>query len=313
MLFRKLCGKFRYYSTRLRGKHVRVLLDTNIIRKHIYGDPDGLDLGLIEDRLSVLRVSLADAAMVELAADLLLEKSVAFDAWQKAVAAFNKILDPELPIFPGGSELADLAGLRVGPKVFTEDSKLYYQASWNLLFQARSEADLERGISYRDSEGEKELRFDKQRLLDVIDGQRAGWIGNIQRLSGLLTTLSVGRNQVKGLINMGLRPIEDEPQDFDLKLDAVGQAWATFLAMSLPSPSAYNPSGAKRQGDVFDFSLLFALALPDVVIVTADSKFVNRSRETKSPQTTRLLGIEEFNRGLGNGSLFALVDSNVPD
>lgn len=310
MLFRKLCGRFRFCFMRLKGKSVRVLLDTNVVRKHIHGDPDQMDLGLIRSRLSVLRVSLADAAMVELAADLLLEESVGFNPWQRAVAEFNEILDKELPIFPGGSELADLAELRVGPTVFTEDSKLYYQASWRLMGQAQSASDLETGIIYRDSEGDKQLRFDKGRLSEIIEGQRAGWIGNIQRLSGLLAALSVSKRQVRSLINMGLQPIGGDSPDFASKMDAVGQAWATFLAASLPSPSAYNPQGARRQGDVFDFSLLFALALPDLVIVTADSKFVNRSRDTKAPQTARLLTTVEFNNKLEDGSIFDLVSSN---
>ena len=176
--------------------------------------------------------------------------------------------------------------------------------------QAQSASDLETGIIYRDSEGDKQLRFDKGRLSEIIEGQRAGWIGNIQRLSGLLAALSVSKRQVRSLINMGLQPIGGDSPDFASKMDAVGQAWATFLAASLPSPSAYNPQGARRQGDVFDFSLLFALALPDLVIVTADSKFVNRSRDTKAPQTARLLTTVEFNNKLEDGSIFDLVGSN---
>jgi hypothetical protein len=310
MLFRKLCGRFKFCFMQLKGKSVRVLLDTNVVRKHIYGDPDKLNLGLVKSRLAVLKISLADAAMVELAADLLVDRTVSFDEWRNAVDAFDQIIDQELPIFPGGCELADLANLRVGPRAFTEDSRLYYQCSWRLMAQAQGEKDLEKGISYRDSHGEKVLRFDKAHLNSVIKDQRDGWIGNIQRLSGILTALSVGKNQVRSLINMGLNPMDGESADFGQKLDAVGKTWATFLAMALPGPSPYNPAGEGRKGDVFDFSLLFALSLPDLVIVTADGRFVRSARQTGSQQAKRLLEIDEFNHMLENGELFNLVSSN---
>lgn len=289
---------------------IRVLLDTCAIRSHIHQGPFLLPVDAVRARLESMKVSIADSAMAEL-----LEQRVAnrVPDWDRRVGEIDSILDTDQPIFPGGNELARLAGTQLGEEPDRADRLRYYREGWQLLRDARDIAELQRPRTYKTADGRAmQIRLDLDTLHRVMDDERNGWIAFIERMKDLIgAETNMTREQILAIMHNGLRPTAPtDPADIASKLDGVVQVLASFIYLGLNGATPYNPRREKRRGDVFDWTLLFALPLP-AIVCTADKKFVNRFRSLNSRQASQLVTMEEFSRHTEDDTLQGLLPWHV--
>ena len=270
---------------------IRVLLDTCTVRHFIYEDPGHLDLCRIRKSKSKLLISIGYPASLEIADYITNHESFPFVRWGTKGPELDSILDPEFPIFPGGIHLTSLLGNEDVPKL-THDDKLVYRKSWQLMRSASSRCDLAKGITYSDSKGEATIPFDGAMIRKEIEDERRWFIDSFPKFEKHAKQVGTTVEHIADLI-----------AGFEPKVFA--QAYAILLVMK---QKGYDPTSIKRQGDVFDISLLLALELP-AIAVTHDEKFVNRARQTKAPEARLLMTVDEFHDKLDKGELEDLVSS----
>lgn len=287
---------------------VRVVLDTCVIRAHAHHSGSQLDLASVEARKGELRVSIADPAYAELLFALF-EERLAWADWHASVGTLDKVLDADLPVLPGGIELAAMAGLRSPPRLFA-DTRRYQQAIWHLLTAAASLSDLERGTEFSDSAGERfRVRFDAAAAKAAANEARVGWIDHIRLVQALLQGQGVTQDALIALIALGLDSRGEHVSQGgspSQQLNAMTAALGRFAFLSVGGRTPYNPESPGRRGDVFDFSLLLALALP-AVVVTLDERFKKHLDLSGCTHAKRLLLVDEFNARVKDGGLAELV------
>lgn len=287
----------------------RVLLDTCAVRNHLHRSNPAIDLYALRPRLWKYRISIADPTMAELISQLL-EGRLPISDWIARIGDLDAILDRHWPIFPGGHELAELSGATPPHGIDLRDSQLYYQASWRLMRNATSTADLTNGLIFKNAVGKAHrIRADAHHVATTMQAERDSWINYINRMQGLLTGLPTGRQNFQAIValmrsDLGARP--DDPPDLADKLDAITRMIATLVDMSLHPKTPYNPASVGRRGDAFDSCHLFAIPLP-AIICTADRPFVNRLRATQAPQSNQVLTVEEFNTHVTNDTLESIL------
>lgn len=285
---------------------MRLIFDTSVVRNYIHQTKPYPDLNLLKNYQPKIAVSIADPSFAELLIALL-EKRIDFEKWKLRIYEFDSAIDPYMPISPGGHDFALLAGVIEEPPRFKDDSKLYYQAAWKFLKTARSLEDFKKGLVYKNSSGFKEIKADES-LFKKIDEDRDYWIKFFQDFNKFSKETGFSKNQIKYLSNLGLPIKEGYSLQAKEKLDPLYQSLLQFIEMAIKENSPYNPESPKRRGDIFDFSLLFILALPLTIICSGDIKFVNRIRQIKSEWIKRLINIEELNRYLQNKSFHKIVE-----
>src|SRR4051812_28905446 len=111
---------------------VRLALDTCAVRSHVHQDTVRPDLESLARQRGQVLVSISDVAAAELLVALL-EGRIPWDAWKERVRQLDSILDPDLPILPGGRQLAEMAGLSAGDVAAIDDAKEHGRAYWRLL------------------------------------------------------------------------------------------------------------------------------------------------------------------------------------
>jgi hypothetical protein len=119
----------------------RIVLDTCILRE---GTLDPVALNRVAGDHPV---SLADNAVIELVYWMRDSKARrrAFPDWPKIANLWGEVLDADMPVAPGGHELAALAGLRdFEPGFSPEGMRAYSREVWTYLAGATSVADLDR-------------------------------------------------------------------------------------------------------------------------------------------------------------------------
>lgn len=285
---------------------IRVLLDTCAIRSHIHQHPWLLPISELRARLDVIKVSIADSAMAELFEQRVQNR---IPNWNERIGEIDSILDPEQPVFPGGSELAVLSGTQLGEEPNREDRTQYYRTGWQLLRDAGDLSELQRPHTFKTSDGRTmRITLDPGRLQNVMADERDAWVAFIERMENILgPDTSPTRKQILDIAQTGLRSQQPtDPPDIADKLDGVVQVLASFIHMRTTGSTPYNPRAEHRRGDVFDWSLLFALPLP-AIICTADTTFVNRFRALNSHQASQVVNMEEFSDRVANDSLLELL------
>ncbi len=278
----------------MRPKADRILLDTDVVRKVIFGDPDALDLDALAEVRGDRLVSIADGALAELAAALLKDR-IPFSKWVTQVTRFDVVLDPAAPIFPGGFELATLAGLRPAPPTFDPASALaYYRASWQMLRRARTKEDLERPGEYIDPGGRRvPLQLDSKHVAVLLDAAGAKWSAWVNDAGQQLRELrrngdELDMEDLRELIRgfLGLDGMTGSALD---KLDLAIRA----IAVRTLQAGAAEPYNSKRRNDAIDFDLLFAAALPGL-ICTHDGRLVTLAQDTGSADASRVIHASEL-------------------
>jgi hypothetical protein len=268
----------------------RILLDTVTVRKVLYADPDALDL----EKLALVRgerlVSISDGSLAELAAALL-QGRLSVDIWAARIAQFDAVLDQVAPVYPGGVELATLAGLRAASPTFDPSSALgYYRATWAMLRAVRSKEDLERPGAYVDAGGRRfQLRLDSKHAEEVLREAGSKWTDWVNAAGQQLRELrgagdQLDAEELRELIRRFLMLDGMEAAALD-KLDLAIRVIALRTLQAGEAHAAYKPS---RSNDAIDFDLLFAVALP-ALVCTSDGRLVRLAQDTGSADANRVM------------------------
>ncbi len=280
---------------------VRLALDTCAVRAHIHQDLERPDLKLIGENRDLVLVSISEVAVAELLIALL-ENRITWGDWTQRIHELNSVLDPEMPILPGGPMLAAMAGLFTESEFNIDDGKSHGQAMWRLLVSATSPDDLKRGIKYQDSQGTHLIKADLALAKNVVSEERDRWIKFIDKMKCLAKDAGWSPEKVKAIVLVELQPKSGEAPDFAVKLDLLGHFLADRISHAAQSDSSYDPTSKKRKNDGIDISLLYLFALP-AIICTVDKWFIGRVQEAESPQSSQIITITELNAHLRNGTL----------
>lgn len=276
---------------------IHAVLDTSAIRDQIHFRGDKLDFEKASKAVvrGVLRVSLADSAFCELVIDLL-ERRVHWYEWMPARRQFQRILDRKLPVLPGGRELYEMTGAG-GQPVLPEATIAFQRRAWKLLGTSENVAKFERALRARKKSGRESRDAMFARVLQVADSARANWIGALAKIRERLAVAAgplPKQEELAGYILLDLA----EPQHgivTSAALEPMARALGRFAVMSAQGRTPYNPESSKRRGDVFDFSMLLALALPDTRIITRDDKLRAHLELAGFHEKDRLLSVSELN------------------
>jgi len=264
----------------------RILLDAGAVRAVLYADTDALDLEALALLHGERPVSIADGALAELALALL-EGQLSLEAWAAGIARFDTVLDPTAPVFPGGLELATLAGLHSPPPAFDAAAAFeYYRQSWALLRRARTKEDLERPSAYVDASGRRwQLRLDSTHVRGLVAEAGMKWRDWIDDIGRQMRDL---RREGDRLGAEDLRELIRSVMSRDMTagaLDKLDLAIRVIAERTLQAASGYAP---QTHNDSLDFDLLFAVALP-ATICTTDARLVRLVRRTGAADADRVL------------------------
>jgi hypothetical protein len=287
----------------------RILLDDCVVRHLAHRDAIAIDLGLLAPRLWKYRISIADPAFAELV-DQRLESRLSDAVWASARQDLDRMLDPRWPIFPGGNELSAIVGFQKDLTIDRWDCQRCQQLVWQLLRDSGSSADLRAGFVALDSNGkQRTVRVDEQDLRSRLARDRRDWASEIEDMRSKRDQGEVDFGSLEKTKEYLIRELgreSEDPPDLTSKLDSVITLKARFAWMAMNNKTPYNPRAQGRRGDVFDWSLLFALPLP-CVIVTADASFCNALRETGSPQACQVINVDELNEHSRNDTLESVI------
>jgi hypothetical protein len=290
----------------------RILLDTCAVRNFLHKNGPKLDHSALILRAWKYRISIADGAISELIEQLTCSR-LGFGDWQRKIHELDSLLDPKWPIFVGGRELSAIAGFQTDLNINHRESQIYHQSFWKLLRDSSSLKVLLDGICYRDATGKLvKLKPDAAHIKHTLDKDRKTWVDFIDDMRAAKITGGTTLGTLQGItkfLRSDFGAASTDPLNLDRRLDAVIRLLAQFAHMALnqPSQSQYNPSATNRRGDLFDWSLLFALPLP-ALIVTSDKRFVNRLKATNADDARQVLLIEDFNEHARNDTLESLLD-----
>lgn len=286
---------------------IRILLDTCAVRNFLHPIGSKLDSSMIIPRLWKYRISIADGALAELV-ESLINSSIPFVDWQAKIHDLDCLLDPKWPIFVGGNKLSAIAGFQTDLSINLSNHQIYFQTIWKLLRDSQSLGQILAGIKYTDACGnKKKILIDPVHIKNILDGERRTWIDFIaemqrQQREGKadFSTLS----QIIAYLKSDFGSAPTDAPDLATRLNTVISLQAHFIHLAINT--SFNPSTTKRRGDLFDWSLLFALPLP-TVIVTSDKPFINRLKGTKAADAFQVISVEEFNDHARNDTLESLI------
>ncbi len=259
----------------------RVVLDAVTVRKIVLAEDEALDLAALDRLRGAHPISLAASALAELGFPLA-ESRVPPRSWARRLDRLDRVVDPDLPVVPGGWELAALCGVR--PMVGFDEPAMRrcYRAAWEHLKVASSPADLERPCVYELGDGRRrrwEFELDRTQVRPGLDEPGDRWrawsraIGaTLRKLAGSGSGLSVA--DLSELASAFLRM--DLTQDAVCKLDLFVRIIAKRAYDAARKRESY---AAQQREDALELNLLFGLSLP-MVVCTYDA--VVRSIATRS-------------------------------
>lgn len=312
----------------LHEKNVRIVLDTNTIRNLIQGaGPKGdpsllLDLNTLANAKGSHPVSIADPAWAELIAQLA-RGAIPFGAWSKAIHQINQILDPDLPIVPGGRELAVMSGLINDPAFNFPQMCAYYRAVWTFLTEAKSPESFQQSYTFTTPDGQRQRigPIDLTRPSEDIKERGAAWRAYLSRV------VNIARGARGDSVNL------EKSRDLPIFEDII-QLIQAHLSINLP-PALVDRLGlyihvlARHslraitkdseecdQNDAMDLDILYAVVLP-AVICTTDKAMRRLARETGASDGNKVMSPSELLTWLnqeesGHVSSHALTSNGSP-
>lgn len=280
----------RYTPHRVRGTIRRgvdrILLDTNVVSNILHQHKDALDVQALRRCAGSHLISLADSALAELARALATRK-LAIDLWANRVHLVSSVLDPQLPVGPGGADLAALIGLRPMRGFDFESMRAYYQGVWGYLCSLRSSQDLEKPGFYTDSSGRQfQVKLDASHVDSVFADVGARWASWVQAAGDELSQL---RGKGDDLDEEELRRIIRVFLGIDMvdgALDKIDLAVRVIAART--REAAVNGYRPKTTNDALDFDLLLATAMP-AVVCTHDRPLLRLAERSGSSEAWRLM------------------------
>ena len=136
------------------GATDRIVLDTNVVRGLIEGDPDCLNVPKLLRLKGAHPVSIGDGAFGELLGWLRSAKPELLKKVKPALDRLDPILDREFPIIVGGSQRWAMIGVIDWPVRSRADESIVQNASWRHLKRVKDRYSLtKKQIQFRDTRG----------------------------------------------------------------------------------------------------------------------------------------------------------------
>jgi hypothetical protein len=264
----------------------RILLDTIVVNNILCEHPSALDVQALKEGVGAHPISLADGAFAEIARGLATRK-IPVERWARRIAVINDILDPELPVAPGGTELAAFIGLRPMCGIDFEGMRAYYRGVWAYLCSRRTPADLEKSGSYTDAAGRRyAVKLDAAHIESVFEDVGLKWANWVQEAGAKLSKLLHGGEQIdeeelrqliRVFLGMDMKDAELDKLDLAVRVIAARTREAAV--------NGYRPT---KPNDAIDFDLLWALPLP-AIVCTQDTRLIQLATRTGSADAWRLM------------------------
>lgn len=265
----------------------RVVLDTTTVWKIVQGDRDALDLGALSRHTGRRTVSVTDGAMAELSWSFV-EGRLPVATWTKAARRLDELLDPDLPVCPGGLELAAMAGLRSLHGVELEGMRTCYREAWRFLCSRTRPEELREPGYYDGPDGRRHrLRLIPLHIEIQLAGAGGRWDEWVRAAVAELASWraageALNEEAVRRMIRLHLRmDMSEEAIDrLDLAVRAIAHrtAWSSWQRGSEP----------REDVEVVDIDPLFVIALP-AVLCTHDQGLIRLARETGSEDSWRVM------------------------
>lgn len=267
----------------------RILLDTSVVRKLIYGDLDGLDVANLIRLKGDHPVSIADGALAELA-DALLRGSIPHQLWASRIQLLDDLLDGEFPVAPGGKELASFWGAVPRAGVDRDESRAYYTAAWRLLRLAKSGSDLHAAHYYTAPSGKRyAMTLDPTHVRRVLAEEGRRWEIWVQAVARVIGSLRDDGERITvadlSALTMGMLVGEMGLADAE-RLDLVVRVLAHHAFCAAATRTPYDPKG--RSNDALDLDLLYGIPLP-AWVCTSDLRLHRLVRLTGSNDQNRVM------------------------
>lgn len=264
----------------------RILLDTIVVNNILHEHPSALDVRMLKEGIGEHPISLADSSFAEIARGLATRK-LPVELWARRIAVLDDLLDPELPVLPGGAELAALLGLRSARGLDFEGTRAYYRGVWAYLRSRRTPADLERPGSYVDAAGRRyEVKLDAAHIESTFEDAGLKWANWVQEAGAQLAKLLHGGDH---LAEEDLRELIRVFLGMDMKsaaLDRIDLAIRVIAARTREAAvNGYHPT---KPNDAMDFDLLLALPLP-AVVCTQDTRLIRLAAQTGAEDAWRVM------------------------
>ncbi|CAM4282253.1 hypothetical protein [Corallococcus exiguus] len=274
----------------------RIVLDTNIVRYIIQGSTNPetiLDLVELARIRGNYKVSIADAAWAELLEALVRPTGgMTFAEWARNVGQFDAVLDPELPVLPGGRELAMLSGLVASSEFNFSEMASFYRAVWSYISGATSANDLRKRYTYKTEDGREfaigPLDFSSPR--NVFGERATKWETYISKSA---SGTSLDLDQHVAAVRSGLA--------VDMPMQAVDRLGLFVHVVAHYAVEANNPARPYEAdiNDAVDLDILYAATLP-AVVCTTDKRLRRIARSTGSADGWRVMSPSELLKWLRN-------------
>jgi len=268
---------------------LRVVLDTSVVRKLSHADADAIDVASLLALPGRPPFSIADGAVLELLDDLV-NGALTFERWRATTATLKPLLDPAMPVAPGGRDLAEIWGGGPGPRHDGIDAARHSREIWQHLSVAVNERDLTRRHVYVQHDGVAiEVQLIAHRVPANVESAGAFYAGWFPRI--VADARGKERDEIAALILAGLSSkmgLTDA-----LRLDLATRYMASRAADAARRKGAYKPT----RNDALDLELLFTIPMP-AIVCTNDKKFVRVVRSLGSPDGRLVLTPAELLDGL---------------
>lgn len=293
----------KFTPHRLLTQPVRIVLDTSAVRTWVRAEAGALDMASLASLKGNHPVSIADSAVIELVHWFQSPNArrSAFPHWSHKSQGLTGLLDPDMPIAPGGHEAAALAGLGTFKAGYSaEGFQSFSREVWSALAAVKSANDLHTGHTYRTSSGRR-ASFNLQAMAQALSKAAQGWAGYMARMKSLIPPkiddVELQVSDVRALLEHGLLASGDFDADQVSKLELVACSLAqrTFEAIR-----GYTPDPA-QSNDALDFNLLFILPLP-AVICTNDLRFIRWLRQLPTNEAEKVMSPTELFHWLQTGA-----------
>jgi hypothetical protein len=295
------CGDGVDFEIMSLPSQIRVLLDTCVVRGIVHKTEPQLDIETIAANLATVAITLPDTGVVELTSQLE-ENRIPFDQWRAGICKLDRIIDPEWPILPSGSERAMLAGLCPRNHGALKAARQHCAAVWKLLSSIDERNTMNIAVVYDDGGQPVHIESTPQITRMVKTAARYSWVLFVEEYAHQKNGRTPTLEEVTADILSGAEHVDKRIPDLKQRLDLFLKAVAQLVQMATGSNAGYRPGSQTRRGDAFDIMLLMSLSIP-AIVVTADVVFLNRLRQLSSAQLKQVVSVGEFNAHVASATL----------
>ena len=278
-----------------------VALDTTVIRKLCYEEPDWLP-AFIEMSNENFDFCLSDHLIAEFI-NQLERKSITEDQYQKAVNNVATFISKRLPILPSNRELFGMCGILDDKDFNHEDTYAFYHSAWKLLYNSKSLENLSKGFE-TNINGKRYLTSINRNVIDnLLEEERGKWIDFFNSLNIFPEdTLKIDKDKIIDFMKESVDKVIDCAPPLSTRIDVVIRHKFRQVNLLNLSQHSYDPESKKKRNDAIDYYMDFVFMLP-ALLCTSDNKYYNLIKEIGSFQSEWIYKPDELSKEWRDGSI----------